>query len=130
MSGIMAMMASNVRQTPVSALPSGYVTLAGLTWAPMITGGTYVASQDYCANFTGLDFPAGTWRAATPAEIQSLHQVLSLDDAKNVYGWVFAVHPTNIWSSESGRIVNFVTGANVGTSNTNIFNILCCKTPA
>ena len=130
MSGIMAMMASNVRQNTVAGLPAGYVTLAGLTWAPMTTGGTYDASQTFCANFTGLDFPAGTWRAATPAEIQSLHQVLSLADAQSVYGWVFAVHPTNIWSSESNRIVNFVTGANVGTSNTNVFNILCCKTPA
>ena len=127
MSGIMAMMASNVRQTPVSALPSGYVTLAGLTWAPMITGGTYNASQTYAANFTGLGFPAGTWRAATPVEIQNLHQVLTLAEAQSI-GWVFAVHPTNIWSSESGRIVNFVTGANVGTSNTNNFNFLVCKT--
>ena len=55
-------------------LPAGYVTLAGLTWAPMTTGGTYAESQTYAANFTGLGFPAGTWRSATVAE--SLYQLL------------------------------------------------------
>ena len=119
-----------IERTAGAALPAGYVTLAGLTWAPMSTGGTYAASQTYAANFTGLGFPAGTWRAATPVEIQNLHQVLTLADAQNVYGWVFAVHPTNIWSSISGQIVNFSTGANPGTSNTNNFNFLVCKTPA
>ena len=55
-------------------LPAGYVTLAGLTWAPMTTGGTYAASQTYAADFTGLGFSAGTWRSATPAELVSLTQ--------------------------------------------------------
>ena len=114
----------------VVALPSGYVTLVGLTWAPMTTGGTYAESQTYAANFTGLGFPAGTWRSATPVEIQNLTQVLSYADAQSVYGWVFAVHLFNIWSSESGRIINFNTGANNGTANTNRFNFLVCKTPA
>ena len=112
-----------------SLLPAGYVTLAGLTWAPMTTGGTYEAAQTYAANFTGLGFSAGTWRTATVAEIQSLAAVLSLADAQNIYGWVFG-HATNIWSSESGRVVNFVTRANVGTANSNFFNFLVCKTPA
>ena len=110
-------------------LPAGYVTLAGLTWAPMTTGGTYAESQTYAANFTGLGFPAGTWRSATVAELQSLTAVLSYADAQSVYGWVFAVHAFNIWSSASGQIVNFNTGANPGTSNTNRFNFLVCKTP-
>ena len=112
----------------MSTLPAGYVTLAGLTWAPIVTSGTYTASQNYAANFTGLGFSAGTWRTATPAEIQSLAAVLTLADAQNIYGWVF--NTFNIWSSESGRIINFNTGANNGTSNTNSFNILVCKTPA
>ena len=111
-------------------LPSGYVTLAGLTWAPMVTGGTYAASQTYCASFTGLGFSAGTWRAATPAELVSLTQVLSYNDAINIYGWAFSSHAFNIWTSTSGNVVNFNTGAIVGTSNTNNFNFLCCKTPA
>ena len=110
-------------------LPSGYVTLAGLTWAPMTTGGTYAQSQTYAANFTGLGFPAGTWRSATVAELQSLTQVLSYDDAQSIYGWAFSSHAFNIWSSESGRVVNFATGASPGTSNTNNFNFLVCKTP-
>ena len=110
-------------------LPSGYVTLAGLTWAPMTTGGTYAQSQTYAANFTGLGFPAGTWRSATVAELQSLTQVLSYADAQSIYGWAFSSHAFNIWSSESGRVVNFATGASPGTSNTNNFNFLVCKTP-
>lgn len=114
----------------VVALPSGYVTLVGLTWAPMTTGGTYAASQTYAANFTGLGFPAGTWRSATVAELQSLTTVLSYANAQSVYGWVFSAHAYNIWSSVSGQIVNFNTGANSGTSNTNTFNFLVCKTPA
>ena len=111
-------------------LPSGYVTLAGLTWAPMTTGGTYAQSQTYAANFTGLGFSAGTWRSATVAELQSLTQVLSYADAQSIYGWAFSSHAFNIWSSESGRVVNFATGASPGTSNTNNFNFLVCKTPA
>jgi len=121
------------RRRRLSLLPEGYVTLAGLTWAPMndpFQGGTYAQSQTYCANFTGLGFPAGTWRAATVAELQSLSAVLSYNDAINIYGWVFSAHAYNIWTSESGRVVNFFTGSNVGTSNTNSFNFLCCKTPA
>jgi hypothetical protein len=114
----------------VATFPTGYVTLAGLTWAPMTTGGTYAASQTYAAGFTGLGFSAGTWRSATVAEIQSLTAVLSYADAQNVYGWVFAVHAYNIWSSVSGQIVNFNTGANNGTATTNNFNFLVCKTPA
>ena len=94
----------------------------------MTTGGTYAESQTYAANFTGLGFLAGTWRSATVVEIQNLTSVLSYADAQNVYGWVFAVHPFNIWSSTSGQIVNFATGANPGTSNTNRFNFLVCKT--
>jgi len=104
--------------------------LAGLTWAPMTTGGTYAAAQTHAANFTGLGFPPGTWRTATVAEIQSLAAVLSYADAQSIYGWVFSSHAYNIWTSESGRVVNFFTGANVGTSNTNNFNFLVCKTPA
>jgi len=95
----------------------------------MTTGGTYAAAQTYAANFTGLDFPPGTWRTATVAEIQSLAAVLSYADAQSVYGWVFSSHAYNIWTSESGRVVNFFTGANVGTSNANNFNFLVCKTP-
>jgi len=53
-----------------------------------------------------------------------------INDAQSVYGWTFSSHAFNIWSSESGRVVNFFTGANVGTSNTNNFNFLVCKTPA
>jgi hypothetical protein len=114
----------------VATLPTGYVTLAGLTWAPMSTGGTYAASQTYAAAFTGLGFSAGTWRSATVAEIQSLTAVLSYANAQSVYGWVFAVHAFNIWSSVSGQIVNFNTGVNNGTATSNQFNFLVCKTPA
>ena len=114
----------------VAGLPAGYVTLVGLTWAPMITGGTYAQSEAYCASFTGLGFPAGTWRAATPAELVSLTQVLSYNDAINIYGWAFSSHAYNIWTSQSGTVVNFNTGAIVGTSNTNNFNFLCVKTAA
>jgi hypothetical protein len=121
--------ASGDSDSQKSVLPAGYVTLAGLTWAPIVGVGTYAGSQAYCANFTGLGFPAGTWRAATAAELQSLSQVLPVATAQSVYGWVFT-NNFNIWSSESGRIVNLNTGANNGTSNTNNFNILCCKTPA
>lgn len=118
------------RRRRLSLLPAGYVTLAGLTWAPMTTGGTYDQAQTYAANFTGLGFPPGTWRTATVAEIQSLAAVLSYADAQSVYGWVFSSHAYNIWTSESGRVVNFFTGANVGTANSNQFNFLVCKTPA
>ena len=117
------------RRQYLPLLPAGYVTLAGLTWAPMTTGGTYDQAQTHAANFTGLGFSAGTWRTATVAEIQSLASVLSYADAQSVYGWTFSSHAFNIWSSESGRVVNFNTGANVGTSNTNNFNFLVCKTP-
>jgi hypothetical protein len=55
---------------------------------------------------------------------------ISYADAQNVYGWVFSSHAYNIWTSESGRVVNFNTGANVGTANSNNFNFLVCKTPA
>jgi len=95
----------------------------------MTTGGTYAAAQTYAANFTGLDFPPGTWRTATVAELQSLTAVLSYADAQSVYGWVFSSHAYNIWTSESGRVVNFFTGANIGTANSNQFNFLVCKTP-
>jgi hypothetical protein len=118
------------RRRRLSLLPAGYVTLAGLTWAPMTTGGTYAAAQTHAAGFTGLGFSAGTWRTATVAEIQSLAAVLSYADAQSVYGWVFSSHAYNIWTSESGRVVNFFTGANVGTANSNQFNFLVCKTPA
>jgi hypothetical protein len=114
----------------VATLPTGYVTLAGLTWAPMTTGGTYAESQTHAAGFTGLGFSAGTWRSATVAEIQSLTAVLSYANAQSVYGWVFSVHAFNIWSSVSGQIVNFNTGANNGTATSNRFNFLLCKTPA
>jgi hypothetical protein len=96
----------------------------------MTTGGTYAAAQTHAADFTGLGFSAGTWRTATVAEIQSLASVLSYADAQSVYGWVFSSHAYNIWTSESGRVVNFFTGANVGTANSNQFNFLVCKTPA
>ena len=113
-----------------ASLPSGYVTLVGLTWAPMTTGGNFAGSQTYAANFTGLGFSAGTWRSATVAELQSLTTVLSYSDAINIYGWAFSSHAFNIWSSASGQIVNFATGANPGTSDTNNFNFLVCKTLA
>lgn len=118
------------RRRRISLLPAGYVTRAGLTWAPMTNGGTYAAAQTHAANFTGLGFAAGTWRSATVAELQSLTAVLSYADAQSVYGWVFSSHAYNIWSSASGQVVNFNTGANNGTSNTNNFNFLVCKTPA
>ena len=127
MSGALALMSLGSYKT--SGLPAGYVTLAGLTWAPMTTGGTYAQSQTYAANFTGLGFPAGTWRSATVAELQSLTAVLTYADAQSVYGWAFSSHAYNIWSSTSGQIVNFNTGANNGTSDTNNFNFLVCKTP-
>lgn len=111
----------------VTALPTGYVTLNGLTWAPIITSGTYATSQTTCANFTGLGFSAGTWRAATVAELQSLSAVFTIAQAQSI-GWVF--NTFNIWSSTSGQIVNLNTGANNGTSDTNSFNILCVKTAA
>jgi len=116
-----------------SLLPTGYVTLAGLTWAPMndpFQGGSFSQANAYAYNFTGLGFPVGTWRAATVAELQSLSAVLSYNDAINIYGWVFSAHAYNIWSSESGYVVNFFTGSRSGTSNSNGFNFLCCKTPA
>ena len=119
---------SQIYFPPPAGLPAGYVTLAGLTWAPMTTGGNYAASQTYAANFTGLGFSAGTWRSATVAELQSLTQVLSKADAQSVYGWTFSSHAFNIWSSTSGQVVNFATGANPGTSDTNNFNFLVCKT--
>ena len=119
---------ATIAMPPVAALPYGYVTLAGLTWAPMTTGGNYAASQTYAANFTGLGFSAGTWRSATVAELQSLTQVLTKADAQSVYGWTFSSHAFNIWSSTSGQVVNFATGANPGTSDTNNFNFLVCKT--
>ena len=119
---------SQIYFPPPAGLPAGYVTLAGLTWAPMTTGGNYAASQTYAANFTGLGFSAGTWRSATVAELQSLTQVLSKADAQSVYGWTFSSHAFNIWSSTSGQVVNFATGANPGTSDSNQFNFLVCKT--
>ena len=117
----------------VATLPTGYVTLAGLTWAPLnisVAGGQFAQSAAAAYNFTGLGFPVGTWRAATVAELQSLTAVLSYADAQSVYGWVFSAHAYNVWSSESGYVVNFNTGARVGTSNSNTFNFLFCKTPA
>jgi hypothetical protein len=66
------------------SLPSGYVTLVGLTWAPMTTGGNYDQSQTYAANFTGLGFSAGTWRSDTVAELQRITTVRSYKDAINV----------------------------------------------
>ena len=129
MGGIIQTLRGSYSATAGDSLPAGYVTLNGLTWAPMTTGGTYAQSQTYAANFTGLGFPAGTWRTATVAELQSLAAVLSYADAQSIYGWTFSSHAYNIWSSESGRVVNFFTGANVGTSNTNNFNFLVCKTP-
>ena len=115
------------RRRRISLLPAGYVTIAGLTIAPMTTGGTYAQSQAFCAAFTGLGFAAGTWRAATIAEIISIATVLSWSDSKSIYGWAYSSHPFNIWSSESGQIINFNTADPAGTSNTNMFNILCVK---
>jgi hypothetical protein len=129
MGGVIQTLRGSYSAIAGNSLPAGYVTLNGLTWAPMTTGGTYAQSQTYAANFTGLGFPAGTWRSATVAELQSLTAVLSYSDAQSLYGWVFSSHAFNIWSSESERVVNFNTGANVGTSNTNNFNFLVCKTP-
>ncbi len=97
------------RRRRLSLLPAGYVTLAGLTWAPMTTGGTYAQSQTYAENFTGLGSSAGTWRSATVAELQSLTAVLSYADAQSVYGWVFSSHAYNIWTSESGRVAKWQT---------------------
>lgn len=117
------------RSATAPALPAGYVTLVGLTWAPITGIGTYAVSQAYCANFTGLGFAAGTWRAGTAVELQSLAAALPVATAQSVYGWVFT-NNFNVWSSESGRIINMNTGANNGTANTNNFNILCCKIAA
>ena len=118
------------RRRRLSLLPAGYVTLAGQTWAPMTTGGTYAQAQTHAANFSGLGLPLGAWRTATVAELQGLTAVLSYADAQSVHGWAFSSHAYNIWTSESGRVVNFFTGANVGTANSNQFNFLVCKTPA
>ena len=118
------------RRRYLPLLPAGYVTLAGLTWAPMTTGGTYAQAQTHAANFSGLGLPLGAWRTATVAELQSLTAVLSYADAQSVHGWAFSSHAYNIWTSESGRVVNFNTGANVGTSNTNNFNFLNVKKTA
>ena len=127
--GLQLLGGATIAMPPAAALPYGYVTLAGLTWAPMTTGGNYAASQTYAENFTGLGFSAGTWRSATVAELQSLTQVLTKADAQSVYGWTFSSHAFNIWSATSGQVVNFATGANPGTSDTNNFNFLVCKTP-
>ena len=118
------------RRRRISLLPAGYVTLAGQTWAPMTTGGTYAQAQTHAANFSGLGLPLGAWRTATVAELQSLTAVLSYADAQSVHGWAFSSHAYNIWTSESGRVVNFFTGANVGTANSNQFNFLNVKKTA
>ena len=89
MGGVIQTLRGSYRATAGDSLPAGYVTLNGLTWAPMTTGGTYAQSQTYAANFTGLGFPAGTWRTATVAELQSLAAVLIYAEAKSIYGWTF-----------------------------------------
>ena len=121
--------ARNVSSSGVVALPAGFITLAGLTWAPMTTGGTYAVSQATCAGATYLGFPAGTWRTATGAELLALNLLISKDDLVAIHGWHFGTHISNIWTSVSGQVYVYGQGRIVGTATTNGFNILCAKIP-
>ena len=121
--------ARNVSSSGVVALPAGFITLAGLTWAPMTTGGTYAVSQATCAGATYLGFPAGTWRTATGAELLALNLLISKDDLVAIHGWHFGTHISNIWTSVSGQVHVYGQGRIVGTATTNGFNILCAKIP-
>ena len=121
--------ARNVSSSEVVALPAGFITLAGLTWAPMTTGGTYAVSQATCAGATYLGFPAGTWRTATGAELLALNLLISKDDLVAIHGWHFGTHISNIWTSVSGQVYVYGQGRIVGTATTNGFNILCAKIP-
>ena len=121
--------ARNVSSSEVVALPAGFITLAGLTWAPMTTGGTYAVSQATCAGATYLGFPAGTWRTATGAELLALNLLISKDDLVAIHGWHFGTHISNIWTSVSGQVHVYGQGRIVGTATTNGFNILCAKIP-
>ena len=121
--------ARNVSSSGVAALPAGFITLAGLTWAPMTTGGTYAVSQATCAGATYLGFPAGTWRTATGAELLALNLLISKDDLVAIHGWHFGTHISNIWTSVSGQVYVYGQGRIVGTATTNGFNILCAKIP-
>ena len=121
--------ARGVSSSGVAALPAGFITLAGLTWAPITTGGTYAQSQTTCAGATYLGFPAGTWRTATGAEILALNNLISQADLIAIHGWVFATHFRNVWTSVSGNMYIFDQGRTVGTANTNNFNTLCAKIP-
>ena len=121
--------ARNVSSSGVAALPAGFITLAGLTWAPMTTGGTYAVSQATCAGATYLGFPAGTWRTATGAELLALNLLISKDDLVAIHGWHFGTHISNIWTSVSGQVHVYGQGRIVGTATTNGFNILCAKIP-
>ena len=121
--------ARNVSSSEVVALPAGFITLAGLTWAPMTTGGTYAVSQATCAGATYLGFPAGTWRTATGAELLALNLLISKDDLVAIHGWHFGTHISNIWTSVSCQVYVYGQGRIVGTATTNGFNILCAKIP-
>ena len=121
--------ARSVSSSGVAALPAGFITLAGLTWAPITTGGTYAQSQTTCAGATYLGFPAGTWRTVTGAEILALNNLISQADLIAIHGWVFATHFRNVWTSVSGNMYIFDQGRIVGTANTNNFNTLCAKIP-
>ena len=121
--------ARSVSSSGVAALPAGFITLAGLTWAPMTTGGTYAASQATCAGATYLGFPAGTWRTVTGAEILALNNLISQADLIAIHGWKFNTHFRDVWTSVSLTKYIFDQGRIVGTANTNNFNTLCAKIP-
>ena len=121
--------ARNVSSSEVVALPAGFITLAGLTWAPMTTGGTYAQSQTTCAGATYLGFPAGTWRTVTGAEILALNNLISQADLIAIHGWAFTTHFRDVWTSVSETKYVFDQGKLVGTTNTNAFNTLCAKIP-
>ena len=121
--------ARSVSSSGVAALPAGFITLAGLTWAPMTTGGNYAASQATCAGATYLGFPAGTWRTVTGAEILALNNLISQADLIAIHGWKFNTHFRDVWTSVSLTKYVFDQGRIVGTANTNNFNTLCAKIP-
>ena len=121
--------ARSVSSSGVAALPAGFITLAGLTWAPMTTGGTYAASQATCAGATYLGFPAGTWRTVTGAEILALNNLISQADLIAIHGWKFNTHFRDVWTSVSLTKYVFDQGRIVGTANANNFNTLCAKIP-
>jgi hypothetical protein len=124
-SGVAALPAAGV-----AALPAGYITLAGLTWAPITTTGNYDVAQATCAGATHLGFPAGTWRTATGAEILALNNLISKADLIAIHGWNFAgASPENTWTSVAHVVYKFDFFRTAGTTKGNQFNILCVKIP-